>query len=111
MATIKYKAGDNITMTVTRADNILLGYMAETTNVRRKIYERMTDSNPKFQDQIDLTPALRDGNEDMLMTGINFSGGGQIEFLIEVNGTDQLRVTENLPKNTSKSWHMSFKKT
>jgi hypothetical protein len=111
MATVKYKAGDRVTMTVTRADNILLGHVAETATVRRKIYERMTDYDPKFHDEIDLMPSFRSANQDMLMTAINFTGGGQIEFLIEVNGKDEFRVSENLGQNKSKSWLVSFQKT
>ncbi|WP_181197958.1 hypothetical protein [Enhygromyxa salina] len=94
-----------------RADNILLGYLAESTTVRRKIYERMTDFDPHMQDEIDISPALRSPKQDMLLTGINFTGGGQIEFLIEVNGTDAHRVSEKLGKNASKSWLVSFQKS
>ncbi|KIG17057.1 hypothetical protein DB30_03654 [Enhygromyxa salina] len=108
---MKYKQGDRVTMTVTRADNILLGHLAESNTVRRKIYERMTDYDLKFQDEIDLTPAFRSSSHDMLMTAINCSGGGQIEFLIEVNGKDQFRVSEKLGQNKSKSWLVTFQKS
>ncbi|PRP94844.1 hypothetical protein [Enhygromyxa salina] len=111
MATVKYKAGDRVTMTVTRADNVLLGYLAESTNVRRKIYERMTDYDARFQDEIDLTPSFRSGNQDMLVTAINCSSAGHVEFLIEVNGKDQYRVSETLGQNKSKSWHVNFQKS
>lgn len=111
MPVVKYKKGDRLTMRVVHADNLLLGYLVESTTIRRKVYERMTDYDPQFQDEVDITPGLRGAKQDMLLTGINFTGGGQIEFMIEVNGADKFRVAESLNQNSSKSWHVIFEKT
>ena len=108
MNTVNYKPGDRVTMTVRRADNVLLGYLADSGVSRRKVYERMTDNNPSLRDEIDISPSLGTQAVDLLMSSINFTSGGKVEFLIEVDGRDAFRVEEDLPEYNSKSWHVIF---
>lgn len=37
MATINYKPGDKVQLVVTRADNVLVGYVADSPDVRRQV--------------------------------------------------------------------------
>ena len=110
MATITYKPGDKVHLVVSRADNVLVGYLADTSTVRRQLYGRMTDYNPAFTDIIDIGPALRDASESLLMTSTNFTGGGQVVFSIKVNDVEQAKVREDLPANTSKSWQFDLRR-
>ena len=111
MSTINYKKGDSVQLVVNRADNILTAYLAESSTNRRQVYGRDTDYAVQFKDTIDLAPSLRQSSESLLLTGTNFTGGGQIYFQILVNNTVQAQVNDDLPANTSKSWEFALKQS
>ncbi len=112
MTVIKYDANDVVTLNVQHADNILLAYLSDSSTSRRSVYNRDTDYNPTLVDSIDLTPSLREAATPLLITGINFTGGGQMMFEIRINNrpVDGGSVEENLPENSSKSWLFSLEK-
>lgn len=107
---IKYSK--SITLEVTVADNLLVGYIEEEISSqkrnpnRRQIYGRLTDFRPTFKDSIDISSGLGDTNNNILsLTGINFNDSGHFKFTIAVDGKEpEIKVNENLEAYTSKSW-------
>lgn len=110
MQKIKYKDGQNVTLTVIQPANMLLAYLAEGPASGRKIYGRETFDNPKIQDRISISPSLRTGKEELMMIAANCVSDGQIEFLIEIDNTDAYRVSEEIPQYGCKSWTVGFEK-
>lgn len=105
---INYATGDNIQLVVTHADNVLTGYLADSGTSRRQIYGRMTDFAITFNDTIDIGHSLNGANNVLILTGLNFTGGGQMTFSILVNGAPQQSVDVNLPIYTSQAWAYQF---
>lgn len=101
---IKYSAGSSITLNVTHADNVLVGYLEETTINRRQIYGRMTDGDPTFKDSIDISAGIRTATDVLVLTGTNFTGGGRIAFTIVVGTTVAATVSVNLDQYVSQTW-------
>jgi hypothetical protein len=95
---------------VSRADNVLVGYLCDSDVIRRQIYGRVTDYNPAFADTIDIGPSLRDASDSLVMTATNFTGGGQVVFTINVNGAEKARVSDDLVANSSKSWAFTLQR-
>jgi len=101
---IKYTAGTSITLNVTHVDNILVGYLEETTINRRQIYGRMTDNDPTLKDSIDISAGTRTANDVLVLTGTNLKGGGRIAFTIVVGTTVAATVSVNLDEYVSQTW-------
>ena len=107
---IPYPPNAKVTLTVTKADNLLIGYLAEKPNQHRQIYGRLTDNAVTFKDTIDIENSIVGVTETLTMTGVNFSGGGQISFTIEVNNTVKANVSLNLAQYSSQSWAFTFQR-
>jgi hypothetical protein len=96
-------AGAQVILNVSRADNELFAFLNGVM-----VYDRKTENNPSLDDAVDLVPALKSGDNILVLGGINWGGPATFAGSLSINGfSTPFSVT--LP-STEKGliWHQVF---